>query len=44
MCIIEVSHSVEALFKSYIKSILEEAFPEVEFILSNKDVNPFKVL
>ncbi len=44
MSIIEVSHSVEALFKEYIKKILEKEFTDVEFILSNKDVNPFKCL
>ena len=44
MGIIEVSHSVEALFKEYIKNILSEEFKDVEFILSEKDVNPFKCL
>ena len=44
MGIIEVSHSVEAFFKEYIKNILNEKFENVEFILSKKDVNPFKCL
>lgn len=44
MNIVEVSHSVEALFKEYIKKMLEEAFPEVDFILSTADINPFKCL
>ena len=44
MGIIEVSHSVEAFFKEYIKNILTDEFNEVEFILSEKDVNPFKCL
>ena len=44
MAIIEVSHSVEALYKEYIKNILENEFKDVEFILSQKDVNPFKCL
>ena len=44
MGIIEVSHSVEALFKEHIKNILSEEFEDIEFILSKKDVNPFKCL
>mgnify|MGYP003291418332 CR=1 FL=1 len=44
MGIIEVSHSVEAFFKEYIKNILKDEFNEIEFILSKKDVNPFKCL
>ena len=44
MAIIEVSHSVEALFKEYIKNQLSEQFKDVEFIVSKKDVNPFKCL
>ena len=44
MGIIEVSHSVEALFKEYIKNMLSSQFANVEFILSKKDVNPFKCL
>ncbi|MBQ4571585.1 MAG: Nif3-like dinuclear metal center hexameric protein [Bacilli bacterium] len=44
MGIIEVSHSVEALFKEHIKNILSEEFKDIEFILSKKDVNPFKCL
>ncbi len=44
MAIIEVSHSVEALYKQYIKDILSSKFTDVEFILSEKDVNPFKCL
>lgn len=44
MGIIEVSHSVESFFKEYIKNMLEDEFKDVEFILSKKDVNPFKCL
>ena len=44
MSIIEVSHSVEELFKEYIKKQLSEQFKDVEFIVSKKDVNPFKCL
>lgn len=44
MGIIEVSHSVEALFKEYIKNKLSNEFNDVEFILSIEDVNPFKCL
>ena len=40
--IIEVSHSVEAFFKEHVKEILSNAFPNVEFILSQEDINPFK--
>ena len=29
---------------TFIKKMLEEAFPEVDFILSTADVNPFKCL
>lgn len=42
--IIEVSHSVEAHFKSFVKEDLQNNFKDVEFILATKDVNPFKCL
>ena len=44
IALVEVSHSVEALFKEYIKKMLSSQFANVEFILSKKDVNPFKCL
>lgn len=42
IALIEVSHSVEAFFKEYIKNLLSNEFNDVEFILSNEDINPFK--
>ncbi len=42
IAIIEVSHSVECLFKDYLKKELELEFPSVEIILSTKDTLPFK--
>ena len=38
---IEVSHFVEALFKEPFMEKLKKAFPNIEFILSKKDTNPF---
>lgn len=42
--VIEVSHSIEAYFKQFLKADLEEEFKDIEFIISCKDVNPFKVI
>ena len=44
IAVIEVSHGVEANFKKYIQKMLQEEFKNVEFIISEKDVNPFKVI
>ncbi len=41
MNVIEVSHSIEANFKEYVKKELEEEFSDVEVILSTTDLNPF---
>lgn len=42
IALIEVSHSVERLYKESVYITLTQEFPEVEFILSNKDSNPFR--
>lgn len=42
IALIEVSHSVEAFFKEYVKELLSKQFKDVEFILSKEDINPFK--
>lgn len=39
--LIEVNHGVESVFKEYIKSRLGNEFAGVEFIISNKDLDPF---
>lgn len=44
IAIVEVSHSVERLFKQFVKDDLQIAFPEVEFILASKDTDPFKTM
>lgn len=44
MAIIEVSHGVEANFKSFVRDELASAFSDVEFILAKEDKNPFKVI
>lgn len=41
IALIEVSHSVERLYKEEVYKILNNAFPNINFILSTKDVNPF---
>lgn len=38
---IEVSHTVEALYKKPFMEKLQLAFPNIEFILATKDTNPF---
>ena len=42
--LIEVPHFVESVFKEAIKKELEEKFPEVEFVLSKEDKDPFVVI
>lgn len=42
--IVEVSHSVERLFKQFVLDDLQLAFPEVEFMLATKDTDPFKTM
>ena len=42
--LIEVPHFVESVFKEAIKKELEEKFPEVEFVLSKEDKDPFIVI
>lgn len=44
IAIIEVSHSVEANYKDFVKDSLEKIFKDVEFILSTKDNNPFNII
>ena len=41
IALIEVSHSVERLFKEHVREMLVKEFPDVEFVFSDKDVNPF---
>lgn len=41
IALIEVSHSVERLFREKVRKMLMEKFPDVTFIYSEKDVNPF---
>ena len=41
ICLIEVSHAVEAVFKSKLKDKLNNEFPELEIILANEE-DPFK--
>lgn len=41
MNVIEVSHSVEANFKEYVKKDLEEVFKDVEVLIASNDKNPF---
>lgn len=40
--VIEVSHSVEALFKGYLQEILIKEFPTCEIIISQNESDPFK--
>lgn len=42
LALIEVSHSVERLYREYVYNSLVEAFPDVNFILSTKDIDPFQ--
>lgn len=42
IALIEVSHSVEALCKSYLKRVLEHQFEDVEIILSESEKAPFR--
>ena len=44
LSLVEVSHSIERHFASVIKKDLEERFPDVEFIISENNINPFKSL
>lgn len=41
IALVEVSHSVERLFRDKVRKILMEKFPDVTFIYSEKDINPF---
>lgn len=42
IALIEVSHSVERHFANVIKEELEREFPDVEFIVSENNINPFE--
>ena len=42
ICMIEVNHAVEALFKETLKKILNEKFPELEIILA-VEKDPFEI-
>lgn len=42
IAIVEVSHSVERHFASVLKERLEKEFVDVEFIVSENNINPFK--
>lgn len=44
IALIEVSHSVERLFKETLKNNLKENFPELEVILSENDNIPYNVI
>ncbi len=44
LCLIEVSHAIERHFASIVKKDLEEQFPDVEFIISENNINPFNTL
>ena len=44
IAVIEVSHGVEANFKNYVCELLKNNFKDVEFIVSEEDVNPFKCM
>jgi len=44
LCLIEVPHFFESVFKEAIKKELQMQFPEVEFILSSQDKDPFIVI
>lgn len=42
IAIVEVSHAVERHFACEVQKVLEKEFPEVEFIVSENNINPFK--
>ena len=42
MAVVEVSHSVEGLYKETVLSDLSKNFESIEFVLSCTDNNPFK--
>ena len=42
ICMIEVNHAVEALFKETLKKVLNEKFPELEIILA-VEKDPFEI-
>lgn len=42
IALIEVSHSVESLFKEYLQEMLKKAFPTCEVLVSQKEKDPFK--
>lgn len=44
IAIVEVSHSVEEIYREYIREELSKAFPNVSFILSKVKCNPFKLI
>lgn len=44
MALIEVSHAVEFFGVKHLKEVLEQKFPDVEFILSSVDADPFKIM
>ncbi len=44
LAIIEVSHSVEALFKTALQTKLQQAFPMIEVLVATNETNPFTVL
>lgn len=41
IALIEVSHSVERLFREKVRKMLMEKFPDVTFVYSKKDLDPF---
>lgn len=44
LCLIEVPHAVEGFYKEIIKRELTNEFPEVEFIVSIEDKDPFTII
>lgn len=44
LCLIEVPHAVEGVYREIIKKELSEQFPDVEFIVSCMDKDPFVIL
>ena len=44
LCLIEVPHAVEGVYREILKKELSEQFPDVEFIVSCMDKDPFVIL
>mgnify|MGYP003295797721 CR=1 FL=1 len=44
LCLIELSHYIESNFKSFVYNLLTENFPDIEFIISTNEEDPFKTI